>query len=326
MDRRVRDRLLTALARIHDPHRMGHSAPHELDACPLCASRDALVGHKSRAAAIVQCARCGLVMRSPQPSDERLQAIYGPDYFFGSGDSDLEAATSALKSATADLYLDAIAAYRASQGLPTTGLTLLDIGCGHGDLMASAKARGYDVHGTDVSADAVQRVRSRLGSAAATCDPDGKAALPGPFDVCVLSDVIEHARDPRSLLLHVRTLLKPDGTLFISTPSVSHWQARLLGRHWMEFKEEHLFYFDPRTLRMLVGECGYGELALHASRKALSLDYVTAHFRRFPVPLLTPAIAGLQRLMPATIRRWPVSLPTGGLVLVARPAPPGLST
>src|SRR5262245_48235355 len=181
--------------------------------------------------------------------------------------------------------------------------------------MASAKARGYDVHGTDVSADAVQRVCSRLGARAATCDPDGEATLPGPFDVCVLSDVIEHARDPRSLLLRVRTLLRPD-----ATPSVSHWQARLLGRHWMEFKEEHLFYFDPRTIQMLLADCGYARVALHSSRKMLSLDYLTAHFRRFPVPVLTPTISGLQRLVPASIRQRSLRLPTGGLVLAARPA------
>jgi SAM-dependent methyltransferase len=294
------------------------AAVHTLKVCPLCSSRDALAPHGSGAPAIVQCRRCGLVLRNPQPSDEALAAIYGPGYFFGAGDRAMEAATAALKSATADRYLDAIEAYRAA---PPAG-RLLDIGCGHGDLMARARVRGYDVQGTDVSADAVRRVEARLGSGTATRDQLGDlTVLPEPFDVCVLSDVIEHARDPESLLLRVRRMLAPDGTLFISTPSVAHWSARLLKRHWMEFKEEHLFYFDPETMRLLLHKCGYDRIVIAPSRKTLNLDYLGAHFRRFRVPPLMPAISLLQHLTPGPLRRRAFRVPTGGMTVIARPAP-----
>ena len=133
---------------------------HTLEACPLCASRDRFIPHRSGAPAIAQCAQCGLVMRHPQPSDAALGAIYGPGYFFGAGDREMEAATSALKSATADAYLDAIDAYRGARPDGGAAPRLLDVGCGHGDLLARARARGYEVHGTDVSADAVERAVS----------------------------------------------------------------------------------------------------------------------------------------------------------------------
>jgi SAM-dependent methyltransferase len=143
-------------------------------------------------------------------------------------------------------------------------------------------------------------------------------ATAGPFDVCVLSDVIEHARDPKTLLEGVARMLARNGTLLISTPSVAHWSARILGRHWMEFKEEHLFYFDPRTTQRLLDRCGYDHVVIRPSLKRLNLDYLAAHFQRFHVPLLRPAIGVCHRLMPAFMRRWPFSIRTGGIVVMAR--------
>ena len=253
--------------------------------------------HASGAAGVAHCRACGLVLRNPQPSDAALRAIYGPGYCFGAGDRAMEAATSSLKSATAELYLDAIAAYRGAGRRGGGGLRLLDIGYGHGDLLARARARGYEVHGIDVSADAVRRVELRLGPGVATQGEPAGLAAGRPFDVCVLSDVIEHSRHPRAMLLAV---------------------ARILRRHWMEFKEEHLFYFAPRTIRGLLDRAGYEDVLIGPSSKRLNLDYVAAHLRRFHVPVIHPAMSACQRLLAAFVRRRPFSIRTGGIVVMAR--------
>jgi predicted SAM-dependent methyltransferase len=44
-------------------------------------------------------------------------------------------------------------------------------------------------------------------------------------------------------------VLKPGGTLFIATPSIDSWSARFMRQKWMEFKPEHLTYFDRQTLQ-----------------------------------------------------------------------------
>ena len=56
----------------------------------------------------------------------------------------------------------------------------------------------------------------------------------------------------------------------------------------MEFKAEHLFYFDSRTLESLLVRAGFDEVAIDSGRKTLSPDYVIAHFERFPVPVISP--------------------------------------
>ena len=46
---------------------------------------------------------------------------------------------------------------------------------------------------------------------------------------------------------------QPGGVIFVATPSLDSWSARLLRERWMEFKAEHLFYFDSATLRVSAG-------------------------------------------------------------------------
>src|SRR6185437_11195440 len=108
--------------------------------------------------------------------------------------------------------------------------------------------------------------------------------------------VIEHVRDPADFLERVRRVLKPGGVVFIATPSIDSWSARLLGRQWMEYKPEHLFYFNPATLTRLMERSGYDSIAISSGRKVLTLDYVIGHFDKFAVPVLSPLL-GVRRVV-----------------------------
>ena len=91
-----------------------------------------------------------------------------------------------------------------------------------------------------------------------------------------------------------------------------------LRRHWMEFKPEHLFYFEPRSMRLLLDRSGCEQVEIGPGLKRLNLDYVAAHFRRFHVSVIRPAMTISQRLMPASVRPRPFSIRTGGIVVIAR--------
>src|SRR6185503_16323353 len=81
----------------------------------------------------------------------------------------------------------------------------------------------------------------------------GSVDLPAAtFDIAILADVIEHTRDPLSDLKHVWRLVKPTGLVFIAVPSLESWSARLMKERWIEFKLEHLFFFDSRTMQSLL--------------------------------------------------------------------------
>src|SRR5262249_35037711 len=152
-------------------------------------------------------------MRNPQPSDTELAAIYGDDYFFGTGPDQGEQYANEfarLKQATASAYLDRIERYIGWDATTRRGRLLLDVGSGLGDLLVAAKARGYEVAGIEYSPSSGARANARLGQGTVRQGAIETAGLgDASIDVCMLSDVIEHMRDPMATLDHVWRILKP---------------------------------------------------------------------------------------------------------------------
>jgi SAM-dependent methyltransferase len=264
---------------------------------------------------LVRCDQCGLILTDPQPSDVELAAIYGEDYFLVDSDEAGRTHVEQLKQHTADGYLDLLETY----GLPP-GARLLEIGSGHGDFLLQAQERGLDVTGVEYSASACEIARAKVGDRGRVVQGeiarlDGETGL---YDVCVLADLIEHVRDPRALLENVHRLLKPGGVILIATPTLDSWSARLLRNRWMEFKPEHLFYFNSATLQTLLFETHFGGVVERPCVKTLSLDYIAGHFARYPVPGIS-ALTGLaRRLTPRPWRRKPLRVVASGMVLLAR--------
>ena len=282
--------------------------------CPICESRHLYYAFSHQGYRVVRCAVCRLLLLNPQPSDAELTAIYSAEYALGEDTAEGRARVSEMKAATARHYLHEIERYRG----PSRG-RLLEVGCGQGDFLVEAQQAGYEVHGLEISPWAVARAAERLGSGKVLEGGLETAALDGGrFDVCVLSDVVEHLRDPRSSLSIVRSLLAPGGTLFVATPSLGSWSARLLDQNWMEFKPEHLTYFDGQTIQNLLFRTGFCEVIVQPGWKALNLDYVADHCRRFPVPVLTSVICTMARMAPRRLREANFKVLASGMTAIAR--------
>ena len=56
--------------------------------------------------------------------------------------------------------------------------------------------------------------------------------IEGPFDAVTCWDTIEHLADPLMALMQLRNVIKPNGYLFLSTPDISSFIAKLLGERW----------------------------------------------------------------------------------------------
>ena len=103
------------------------------------------------------------------------------------------------------------------------GARVADVGCGGGLLCESLAQHGADVTGIDLSPAMIQvaqlhaagQARApeyRVQSAAALA-----AAAPGSFDVVCCMELAEHVPDPAALVAELARLLRPGGSLFIST-------------------------------------------------------------------------------------------------------------
>ena len=114
--------------------------------------------------------------------------------------------------------------------------------------------------------------------------------------------------------------LKPGGILFIATPDIGSWSARLMRQKWMEFKAEHLTYFNRQTLQTALFKSGFREVIVQPGWKILSFDYVRKHFERFPVPAITPLLNFLAGLLPQKTRHRHRRIVASGMMAFARKA------
>lgn len=102
----------------------------------------------------------------------------------------------------------------------------LDLGAGSGRFSLILKEAGYDVLAVEQNrASFIADLPLREG--VDLNDSNFADRLPGPFDLVVAIEVLEHLENPISFLRSVRTLLGPTGTALITTPNVDSLAARL---------------------------------------------------------------------------------------------------
>lgn len=148
---------------------------------------------------------------------------------------------------------------------------VLDIGCSSGSLANQMRALGHHVTGVDIAEHPL--VRSRVDEFYVADLEDGIPDIGHDFDLIVAADVIEHLRDPESILIQLSELLAPEGRLIVSTPNFGHWYARArVASGTFDYDrrgildETHLRFFTRRGLERTLDNAGLViEEMLHSS-------------------------------------------------------------
>ncbi len=145
---------------------------------------------------------------------------------------------------------------------------VLELGCSTGYFSnALTKQFGCTVTGVEIDKGAAQEA-SKVCQRVICGDLDKPELLSvlhdSSFDVVVLSDVLEHLRDPHGLLMEIKRLLKPSGYIVASIPHVGHGSIRLSllsgqfpYRRMGLLDDTHLKFFDRIELENLFHQSGY---------------------------------------------------------------------
>lgn len=133
------------------------------------------------------------------------------------------------------------------QQTPLAGKKVLDIGCGGGLLCEAMAAAGAQVTGIDLAGETLQAAQLHLLESGLTVDYRQQSAESlteteaGQYDVVTCLEMLEHVPDPESVIRAALCLLKPGGTLVLSTLNRTP-KAMLLGI----FAAEHLLHLLPK--------------------------------------------------------------------------------
>lgn len=283
------------------------------EVCPACGTADRRVVQEAffGPSSIVRCTTCRTEYLDPQPSDERLNEIYGPSYY-EPWHLETSDALQAMKQATFTPILDACSL--------RGGSLLLDVGCADGALLEIASRTGARTFGVDLNERAIERACARV--------PDGVFHAgrledhpfgASRFDAVTMVDFIEHARDPATELQAVRSVMGDDAKLVLSTPWASSNLARLMRSRWPQYREEHLSYFSRAGMERILGRCGFEVVRISRTRKSLTLAYIHGQAEAFHPGVMSQMTGLAYRLVPF-LRHRPVGLYLGEMTVVATPA------
>jgi 2-polyprenyl-3-methyl-5-hydroxy-6-metoxy-1,4-benzoquinol methylase len=129
-------------------------------------------------------------------------------------------------------------------------VSVLDVGCGNGSQLAIPLAdRGYRVTGIDPHVASIERAK-RFHGARFVCGLS--TSLTGQYDVVIISEVLEHLRDPESLLADALRLVVQNGLLIVTVPNgygLFELDARIYSLLNLDFMFNTLYSFRRKLLR-----------------------------------------------------------------------------
>ncbi|MDD5082498.1 MAG: class I SAM-dependent methyltransferase [Dehalococcoidales bacterium] len=159
--------------------------------------------------------------------------------------------------------------YDITERLAPGGVSLLDIGCGDGELLCRLKDKYQELWGIDIAEPRIDRIKKRLEQ---DCkihvrveDTNEKLNFAdSSFDTITVVSVLEHVFDPYHLIRECHRLLRPGGTLIVQVPNVAWFPNRirmLLGKLPVTSDESgwdggHLHYFTVTSLKNLFRQEG----------------------------------------------------------------------
>ena len=283
--------------------------------CELCGSQDIAHLFIKDNFNIVRCRQCSLYFVYPQESKENFEKRYSSaDYFhtrfvekFGYGNY---AQCKYLGDLWFGRMLKEIEKYCPNKG------KVLDVGCAFGYFLLQAKKSGWEIYGLEPSSYAVDYAHKnfsldiQLGKLEENTYPDNY------FQVITLFDVFEHFNSPIEALRQTHRLLEPSGLLYITTPNVSGFLRRLMGRFWFHFKPlEHTFFFSPSTIRQYLTKSNFEILSIKTSWRMVDLEFMInrAFHYNSPLPRIIQWLSGNNSLKNKTF-----PFPTGEIDVFAR--------
>jgi 2-polyprenyl-3-methyl-5-hydroxy-6-metoxy-1,4-benzoquinol methylase len=168
--------------------------------------------------------------------------------------------------------------------IPLKGARVLDIGTAGGAFLDAAKQFGYNAYGMEPSADLVKRGRARgLQIEQGTIEKHNFP--PDSFDMVCLWDVIEHLPDPKSALIEIRKLLKPNGIFLVNFPDIGTLQARLAGKRFWWLLSVHLHHFTRKSMTDILKRTGFEAFHFQRYWQILEFGYLEKMAVRYKIPL-----------------------------------------
>jgi SAM-dependent methyltransferase len=234
---------------------------------------------------ICRCADCEIKQTFPPPSSDELKDLYETYYNFGGEKGTIYTGfreyffSSVLYRFW--LIVDGDISFHNQKGF----VRLLDVGCNEGRGLQIYLNNGFAVEGLELNE--LSAIEARKSGFRVHTDLIETFQPEEPYDIIILSNVLEHSLSPKEILGHVNRVLKSKGQVWISCPSVDSWQRSVFGKYWINWHVPfHIVHFSQKTLTNILKETGFEILEIRQESPALWLAHsiIVRLFAQFGQP------------------------------------------
>jgi len=219
--------------------------------CPLCSLKEQVyIFDDYQGNSYVKCLSCGLVFQNA-----RKITIYEKGYW-EERIVDLEGRTRYPKNekeyTIRNLYRHVL-----NYVDNLKGGAVLDAGCGYGFFL-SALGQDWIKYGIEQSTYLVNYIRENNPEINIFQDKlEDNIFNPNSFDLVFSSCTMEHISNPHLAISQFYRILKPNGTLIITTPNVGSFCAKRFKGNYRLLDACHIIMFSPLTLKKILENNGF---------------------------------------------------------------------
>jgi 2-polyprenyl-3-methyl-5-hydroxy-6-metoxy-1,4-benzoquinol methylase len=229
------------------------NAAEVLPGCPLCGgnrfsdfltSTDFSISKEDFS--IVKCTDCGLKFTNPRPKQSEIGPYYESEEYISHSNTSkglINAAYQTVRTYTigqkTKLYTKLVGKLRK---------TVLDYGCGTGELLKALKKEGWESVGIEPG-DKPREFAINTNGLHVKTPVELSQMASNSFSIVSMWHVLEHIHDLHPTLEQINRVLSDDGRLIIAVPNSDSYDARLYGKFWAAYDlPRHLYHFNKSTI------------------------------------------------------------------------------
>jgi 2-polyprenyl-3-methyl-5-hydroxy-6-metoxy-1,4-benzoquinol methylase len=255
-----------------------------------------------------KCGQCHILSLEPQPSDAWLAEEYRGYY---------EKRKTVFNRPKKAFFEELL---RKNAG-DLNGKEILELGSGEGDCVAAMNSLWPDAQITAVESNTeslphFSGLRCQLLNQ--SVEEWLRSNSTKRLDVILLFDLLEHLRNPLTVVSQLKSLhLKPGGVILATFPNSDSLSRRCMGPLWIQYKVEHLHYFSKNSVAALARNAGLETTKLAPLKKRLPIEYFFAVGTQFGPKPLQILISWISALTPGWIKRRSIPLQLGEWLWIA---------
>ena len=200
---------------------------------------------------LVKDEKSNLLITSPRPFAEDLMGFYESENYISHTDT---------KKTLLDKVYQSVRKYtlkskvRKIKNVKSKISSILDIGCGTGDFLATCAKNNWQVFGVEPNdkarAISIQKTNSKaIYNSILTLENKNPKQK---FDIITLWHVLEHVPNLEDYITSLKKLLQPDGVLIVAVPNFMSFDAQYYKSFWAAYDvPRHLWHFSPKAIKML---------------------------------------------------------------------------